>query len=92
MTDIEEAEDNALFVPPHPNPQGEGANYRFIHSPVYAHSEYRVLYEGQGDIVPFRQLAERLAVPLENALEAGFIDEAAKGATEVFFYAGAMAV
>lgn len=87
MTDIEETEENPLFVPPHPNPltQGEGANYRFIHSSVYAYSEYRVLYEGQGDIVPFRQLAERLAVPLDNALEAGFIDEAAKGATERFF-------
>ena len=31
-----------------------------------------VLYEGQGDILPFQQLAERLAVPLRNSLEEGF--------------------
>ena len=31
-----------------------------------------VLYPGQGDIDPFRQLAERLSVPLRNSSEAGF--------------------
>ena len=31
-----------------------------------------VLYPGQGDIEPFRQLAERLSVPLRNSSEAGF--------------------
>ena len=31
-----------------------------------------VLYEGQGDILPFQQLAERLAVPLRNSSEDGF--------------------
>ncbi|MDD2660703.1 MAG: class I SAM-dependent methyltransferase [Methylococcales bacterium] len=31
-----------------------------------------VLFESQGDIQPFRQLAERLAVPLRNSSEAGF--------------------
>jgi len=31
-----------------------------------------VLYPGHGDIEPFRQLAERLAVPLKDSSEAGF--------------------
>ena len=31
-----------------------------------------VLYEGQGVILPFQQLAERLAVPLRNSSEDGF--------------------
>jgi 16S rRNA (guanine1516-N2)-methyltransferase len=31
-----------------------------------------VLYPGQGDIQPFQQLAERLAVPLRNSSEVGF--------------------
>jgi len=31
-----------------------------------------VLYDGRGDILPFQQLAERLAVPLRNSSEAGF--------------------
>ncbi|MGR8941383.1 MAG: class I SAM-dependent methyltransferase [Gammaproteobacteria bacterium] len=31
-----------------------------------------VLYQGQGDELPFRQLSERLGVPLRHALEAGF--------------------
>jgi 16S rRNA (guanine1516-N2)-methyltransferase len=31
-----------------------------------------VLYESQGDILPFQQLAERLAVPLRNSSENGF--------------------
>lgn len=34
-----------------------------------------VLYEGQGDILPFQQLAERLSVPLENSSEAGFVHQ-----------------
>ena len=31
-----------------------------------------VLYEGQGDVLPFQQLAERLAIPLRNSSEQGF--------------------
>ncbi len=31
-----------------------------------------VLYEGQGDILPFQQLAERLVVPLRHSSEDGF--------------------
>jgi 16S rRNA (guanine1516-N2)-methyltransferase len=31
-----------------------------------------VLYEGQGDVIPFQQLAERLGVPLGNASAADF--------------------
>lgn len=31
-----------------------------------------VLYTGQGDILPFQQLAERLIVPLRNSSETGF--------------------
>ncbi|MGZ8189511.1 MAG: class I SAM-dependent methyltransferase [Methylosarcina sp.] len=34
-----------------------------------------VLYEGRGDILPFRELAERLAVPLLHAAEVGAEDE-----------------
>lgn len=34
-----------------------------------------MLYEGRGDILPFQQLAERLAVPLENSSEAGFVHQ-----------------
>jgi len=31
-----------------------------------------ILYEGQGGILPFQQLAERLAVPLRNSSGDGF--------------------
>jgi len=34
-----------------------------------------VLYEGQGDVLPFRQLAERLAVPLVSSADVGSDDE-----------------
>ena len=39
-----------------------------------------VLYEGQGDILLFQQLAERLAVPLRNSSEEGFDKQ------ELFFF------
>jgi len=38
-----------------------------------------VLYEGQGDILPFQQLAERLAVPLRHSAEDNFDNQ------ELFF-------
>jgi 16S rRNA (guanine1516-N2)-methyltransferase len=39
------------------------------------HEKLAVLYEGRGDILPFRGLAERLAVPLLHAAEVGAEDE-----------------
>ena len=35
-----------------------------------------ILYEGQGDYLPFQQLAERLAIPLKHSSEIGFDEQA----------------
>ncbi len=40
--------------------------------PTFYTGKLAVLYEGRGDSLPFRQLADRLAVPLRNSADAGF--------------------